>query len=154
MRILTLILLFSMLFSMALFAQSDRGTITGTITDAAGGVVANASVEARQVGTGAVYQAGTSATGNYTISQLPAGNYEMTVTLAGFKKFVRQGLAVEVAQTLRIDAQLEVGNTTESITVTEAVPLLKTESAEQSTTVSGDTINDLPINFAIGGAGI
>ena len=103
MRILTLILLFSLLFSMAGFAQSDRGTITGTITDAAGGVVANASVEARQVGTGAVYQAGTSATGNYTISQLPAGNYEMTVTLAGFKKFVRQGLAVEVAQTLRIE---------------------------------------------------
>src|SRR6478672_4787624 len=68
------------------FAQSDRGTITGTVGDPAGAVVAGAPIEARNVETGAVYQAATSTTGNYTIAQLPAGTYELTVTVPGFKK--------------------------------------------------------------------
>src|SRR5256885_7550082 len=83
------------------FAQSDRGTITGTIADPAGAVVASAAIEVRNVETGAVYQVGSSATGNYTV-QVPAGTYEVTVNVAGFKKYVRQGIAVPVAQTLRI----------------------------------------------------
>src|SRR5215472_16163651 len=96
-------------------AQSDRGTITGTISDPAGAVVAAAAVEARNVATGALYPVASSATGNYTIAQLPAGNYELTVTVPGFKKFVRTGLVVEVAGTLRIDPTLEVGSATESV---------------------------------------
>src|SRR5579862_9260226 len=88
----------------AAFAQSDRGTITGTISDPAGAVVAGATIEARNVATGAVYPAASSTTGNYTIAQLPVGAYELTVTVMGFKKFVRTGLVVEVAGTLRVDA--------------------------------------------------
>jgi hypothetical protein len=71
-------------------AQSDRGTITGTVSDPAGAVVAGAPIEARNVETGAVYQAATTATGNYTLAQLPTGTYELTVTVTGFKKYVRQ----------------------------------------------------------------
>jgi hypothetical protein len=56
----------------------------------------------------------------------------MTVTSAGFKNFVRQGIVVDVAQTYRVDANLEVGSQTESVTVTEAAPLLKTDSGELS----------------------
>jgi len=97
----------------AALAQSDRGTITGTIADPAGAVAANASIEARNVGTGAVYQVASSATGNYTLAELPAGNYEITVTVPGFKKSVRQGLTVQVAQTLRLDIALEVGSASE-----------------------------------------
>ena len=77
-----------------LFAQSDRGTVTGTIADPAGAVVANAPVQARNTQTGALYQAATSGTGNYTIAQLPAGTYEINVTVPGFKKYTRQGLEV------------------------------------------------------------
>src|SRR2546421_7206321 len=113
-------------------AQSDRGTITGTVSDPAGAVVASAPVEAKQLETGAVFQAGSSGTGNYTLSQLPTGTYELTVTVPGFKKFVRQNLLLPVAQTLRIDIALEVGSSSESVNVNEAVPLLKTDNGELS----------------------
>src|SRR5690242_8054647 len=127
------------------YAQGDRGTITGTVSDPAGAVVAGAALEAREVETGVVYQAVSTNTGNYTISQLPAGSYEISVTVPGFKKFIRQNLALQVAQVLRIDISLEVGAATESVTVSEAAPLLKTESGELSHNVSTDTVDNLPI---------
>src|SRR5579871_1219652 len=131
--------------SISLFAQSDRGTITGTVSDPAGAVVANAGVEARNTETGAVYPVAASATGNYTIPQLPAGTYEVDVTVPGFKKFVRTGLTIQAAQTIRVDATLEVGNATESVTVNEEAPLLKTESGELSNTVETKTMDTLPL---------
>lgn len=97
----------------AAWAQGDRGTITGTVSDPAGAVVANAAIEARATETGTVYQTASTATGNYTVGQLPAGFYEVSVTVPGFKKYVRQGLAAQLAQTLRIDVVLEVGAATD-----------------------------------------
>ncbi len=88
------------LFASAAFGQGDRGTITGTILDQQGAVIANAPVEARNVGTGTAYQAATTDTGNYTFAELPFGTYEVTVGVPGFKKFIRQNLTVQVAQTL------------------------------------------------------
>src|ERR1700732_4347075 len=104
-------------FAWSAFAQSDRGTITGTVSDPAGAVIASAPIQARNVETGALYDVASSTTGNYTLSELPAGVYEISVTVPGFKKSVRQGLTVQVAQTLRIDISLEGGASTESITV-------------------------------------
>jgi len=129
----------------ALFAQGDRGTITGTVADPAGAVVGAAAVVARNVETGAQYDAATTTTGNYTLSQLPAGSYELSISVPGFKKYVRQGLTVQVAQTLRIDVSLEVGSASESVTVTEAAPLLKTESGELSHNVAAESLDNLPI---------
>jgi len=140
------------LFAVSTFAQSDRGRITGTVSDPAGAVVAAAAIEAKNVATGAVYQAASSGTGNYTIAQLPAGAYQMSITVSGFKKFIRTGLVVEVAGTLRIDAVLEVGTASESVTVTEAVAQLKTEGGEVSHNVSTDTLNNLPILTLVGAA--
>ncbi|MBV9504327.1 MAG: TonB-dependent receptor [Acidobacteriia bacterium] len=136
----------------AAFGQSDRGTITGTISDPAGAVIASASVEAKNTANGAVYNAASSATGNYTIAQLPVGDYELSVTVAGFKKFVRTGLVVEVAGTLRVDATLEVGSNTESVTVEAAAPLLKTEGGEVSHNIATSTLDDLPILTLTGAA--
>jgi len=127
------------------FAQSDRGTITGTISDPAGAVVAGAPIEARNTDTGAIYPVASSATGNYTIAQLPAGNYELDVTVPGFKKFIRSGLIVQAAQTIRVDATLEVGNATESVTINAEAPLLKTESGELSNTIATQTMDTLPL---------
>jgi len=140
------------LFALSTFAQTDRGTITGTVSDPAGAVIAAAPIEAKSVTTGAVYQTASSATGNYTIAQLPAGAYQLTITVAGFKKFIRTGLVVEVAGTLRIDAALEVGAATESVTVTDVVTQLKTEGGEVSHNVSTDTLNNLPILTLVGAA--
>jgi hypothetical protein len=129
------------------FAQSDRGSITGVISDPAGAVVPVAAIEARNTATGGVYQAVSTGTGNYTLSELPTGR---SLTAPGFKKFVREGLDVQVQQALRIDAALEVGAATESVTVSEAAPLLKTESGELSHNVTSERINELPVG-QIGG---
>ena len=67
-----------LLLASAAFAQSDRGIITGTVTDTTGAVVANASIEARQLETGSVFPTTTTSTGNYTLSELPVGPYEVT----------------------------------------------------------------------------
>ena len=133
------------LLALSAAAQSDRGTITGTVSDPSGAVVANAPISAKHLETGATFEAGTSATGNYTLSQLPTGTYELTVNVPGFKKFVRQNLLLPVAQTLRVDVALEVGSNTESVTVSEVSPLLKTESGELSHNVNTDSMNELPV---------
>jgi hypothetical protein len=129
----------------ALYAQSDRGTITGTVSDPAGAVVAAAAVEARNTETGANYPVAASGTGNYTIAELPSGTYQISVTSPGFKKYVRTGLVIQAAQTIRVDATLEVGSATESVTVNEEAPLLKTESGELSTTIATKTMDTLPL---------
>src|SRR5579872_6682550 len=81
-------------------AQSDRGTITGTIADPAGAVVAGAAIEVKNIQNGSVYQGATSNTGNY-VFQLPTGDYQVTVTVQGFKKYVRENINVPVEQTVR-----------------------------------------------------
>src|SRR5258708_1714935 len=129
----------------AVFAQTDRGTITGTVSDPAGAVVPNSAIEARNTETGAVYPVAASATGNYTIAQLPAGAYELSVTVPGFKKYVRTGLIIQAAQTIRVDATLEVGNAAESVTINAEAPLLKTESGELSQTIATQTMDALPL---------
>jgi len=126
-----------------ILAQSDRGTITGTVADPAGAVVANAPIEAKNTQTGAAFQAASSDTGNYTLPQLPVGTYEISVAVAGFKRYVRQNITVGVAQTLRVDIALEVGSAAESVTVSEQASLLKTESGELSTTVQAQRMIDL-----------
>jgi len=129
--------------SLAAFAQTDRGTITGTVSDPAGAVVANAPIEVKNTQTGAAYQTASSETGNYTLPQMPIGIYEITVSVAGFKKFVRQNVTVQATQTVRIDATLEVGSATESVTVNAETSLLKTESGDVSVNVTGDRLVNL-----------
>src|SRR5664279_2192339 len=93
----------------AVWAQSDRGTITGTVTDQEGAVVAGAVLAATNTETGAKYDTATTGTGNYTLPQLPAGEYDLSVGKPGFSTFVQKGLRIQVAQTARIDVQLKVG---------------------------------------------
>src|SRR5690242_15506735 len=136
----------SVLFCLSVaFAQTDRGTVTGTVSDPAGAIVASATVEAKNVDSGTVFQAGTSATGNYTLTQLPAGTYELSVSVTGFKKSVRPGIIVNVAATVRVDFSLEVGAATESVTVQAEAPLLKTESGELSHSVDYNRVDNLPL---------
>src|ERR1700742_3617264 len=137
---LTAIVLSLFVLASTIYAQGNSGTITGTVSDPEGAVVASAAIEAKRVETSAVFTAASSSTGNYTLSQLPTGTYELTVNVPGFKKFVRQNLVLPVAQTLRIDATLDVGSNTETVTVAAAAPLLKTESGELSHNVTNHTM--------------
>src|SRR5450755_1676832 len=140
-----------LLSSVVLFGQSDRGTITGTVADPAGAVVPSAPIEAKNTETGAVFQAASSDTGNFTLPQLPAGVYEISVAVTGFKKYVRQNLTVGVAQTVRVDIALEVGSATDSVTVSEQSSLLKTESGEMSTSIQAQRMVDLG-GLGVGGS--
>lgn len=127
------------------FAQTDRGTLTGVIADPAGAVVANSAIELRGAETGTVYQAVTSATGNYTFSQLPVGTYELTVAIPGFKKLTRGNIRIQSSQVIPLNIVLEVGSASESVTVTAEVTLLRTDSSDVSANVETDRLTSLPI---------
>jgi hypothetical protein len=132
-------------------AQSNRGTITGTVIDAGGGVVPGANVVAEDPQTGTKYETVTTPTGSYTIVQVPVGVYNLTVELTGFGKFRQEGIRVFTAQTARIDAKLEVGNLSEEVRVVADASMLKTENAEISSSITSENLNELPLNFGARG---
>jgi hypothetical protein len=121
--------------------------------DPANASIPAAAVVARNLGTGVQYEAATTETGNYTVAQLPAGVYEVSVTAAGFAKFTQQGITVQVAQTARIDVVLKVGGATDSVTVTADATLLKTDNSDVSHNVSEAMVNNLALYGQSGGAG-
>ena len=139
-------------FAIVAAAQTALGTITGIVNDPAGAVVANATIEAKNTESGQVYRAVSTETGNFTISQLPVGGYELSASVQGFKKYTRQGLTLAAAQTMRIDIPLEVGSNTESVTVTAEATLLKTESGELTHNVTVSQLSQLPV-VSVGGIG-
>src|ERR1700733_708017 len=112
---LAVCLLFAALLA---FGQVGNGTITGVVTDPAGAVVPGAQVQVKNVETGVLFSGASTAAGNYTITDLPVGRYSVTVTVSGFKTYTHTNLDVEAAQTLREDIGLQVGSSTESVTVT------------------------------------
>jgi hypothetical protein len=127
------------------FGQGGTATITGTITDPAGLAVVGATVQATNTATGAVYSAASTSTGNYAVANLPVGSYMLTAQVAGFKSYTHQNLAVSATQVLREDIALEVGTTTESVTVEAQASLLKTETGENSTNITLEQMQDLPL---------
>jgi hypothetical protein len=130
--------------SMAL-AQSDRGTITGTVSDATKAVIPGASVVATSTQTAAKYETIITQTGNYTLAQLPVGTYALSVEQPGFKKCVRQGITVLAAQILRVDVALELGGVIEEISMRADAPLLRTESGNLSHNLTTDRLGNLPV---------
>jgi len=131
-------------------AQQDRGTFTGIVTDPAGLAVPNVDITVENVQTGAIYKSRTNELGQYTIPNLPVGRYRLTFEAPGFRTTVRDGLSLSVAQVARVDVQLELGATTESVTVTAEVPLLQTESPDVGTTLDSRRVIDLPLSFSGG----
>ena len=109
-----------------------------------------AKIEVKNADTGAVYQGGTSATGNYVIP-VPVGKYALTVTVTGFKKFVRENLVVTVATDTRQDVLWKWAAISETVTVNDEAPLLKTESGELSHNVTIDDADNLPVLTLTGG---
>ncbi len=138
-------------FSAGALAQSDRGTIAGTVTDPDGAVIPGVPVVAENPETGVRFEAVTTGTGNYTISQLPPGTYVLHAELSGFGPFRQAGIRVYVGQTARIDAQLQVGNLAESVNVVADASMLDTQSAEIASSVTSENLNALPLNFGARG---
>jgi len=138
------------LFSALLFGQAGNGTITGTVRDPGGAVIANVPIEVRNTDTNVPYPTVTTGTGAYTVTQLPVGPYSVTASAPGFKKLIRSGISVDAGQVLPLDLVLEIGANTESVTVTAEATLLKTESGDISHNVTLEQLDDLPV-LGIGG---
>src|SRR5215813_4123318 len=142
------VLLFAFLTTPAgLLAQGDRGTITGTVTDATGQVVPNARVMAVHEATGIESSTVSTDSGNYTIPLLMIGAYRIEAKAAGFKTYERPAIAVQVGQTTRVDVQLEVGQVQEQVTVTAAAPLMNTDASDVGIVMNQDKFLDLPLTL-------
>jgi len=136
-----------LLSAASLSAQSFRGTILGTATDAQGAVVAGATVTAKNVGTGLERTAQTSADGSYALPELPIGTYTVTITLVGFRTFVATGVIVDVATERRVDAAMKPGQVSTKVEVAgDLLPQVETTSTELGGTLSAETIESLPVN--------
>jgi hypothetical protein len=138
------------LAAFGLWAQQDRGTFVGTVTDASGAYVPGVKVIAVQTTTNATSETVTNEAGSYRFPNLPIGEYRVEVEAQGFKKSVRDGIRLSVTNVLRVDFVLEIGATSESITVTGEVPLLVTDNPEVGTLMDNRTVIDLPLGFSGG----
>ncbi len=127
------------------FGQAVNGTLLGTVTDPTGANVTNAKVSAVQAGTAAVRETTTNESGNYTLPDLPPGTYIITVTSSGFKKEVRQNIALLNNTSTRVDIGLSTGSVSETVLVTTAPPLLQTDRADISTKIEARQVADLPL---------
>lgn len=133
-----------------LYAQQDRATIVGTVTDPSGAVVPEVKVSIIQTTTNLKIETRTNESGQYRAPNLPIGDYRVEFEAAGFKKSVRDGIRLSIQDVARVDARLEVGATTESLTVTAEVPLLATETPEVGTVLGTRQVIDLPLGFSGG----
>ncbi len=127
------------------FGQAVSGNIIGTITDPSGAAVSGAQITVTNIGTNASYQTTTNDSGNYTEANLAPGSYTVTITAPGFQKFTQQNVTVDVSQSIRVDASLQVGQQTQEVTVSAAPPGIETGRAVVQTQLSGAQISSLPI---------
>src|SRR5579864_1574733 len=127
-------------------AQSTTGRILGTLTDASGAAVAGATVVVTDVQRGTSRTAATDESGAYAIPDLQPGTYTIHVEARGFKRVERSNVQIEVATDIRADFSLQPGQVSETVTITEEVPLVNTTSATLGGTLSNKEINDLPLN--------
>jgi Carboxypeptidase regulatory-like domain/TonB-dependent Receptor Plug Domain len=146
--ILTLGLLsLSLLFPATLIAQITTGTILGTVSDASGAVLPGAAVTATNLDTGLVRTTITDEAGNYTLVNLPIGNYQVKVQASGFKVGVSGPFQLVVDQKLRSDFKLDAGSVIESIQITgTGQTLLQTDQPDVNQIVQEREIKGLPLN--------
>jgi hypothetical protein len=127
-------------------AQIYYGTISGTVTDSTGASVSGAAITVKDVGTGAVYSATTSDIGAFTVSQLPIGVYEVHVKQQGFKEFVATGVEVHTSTSTEVNAKLDLGAASETVTVEASDVQVQTVSAAAGEVVEGQQVRELPLN--------
>src|SRR5689334_18976951 len=130
----------------SLDAQTVSGTILGTIQDQQGGVIPNAEVSTRNTETGQVRKTNADSSGNYRISSVPAGTYEVSATAPGFKTEVRSGVVVTVGGDIAVNFGLSVGAISEKVEVSEAAIQVDTSSSTLGGFVNSATIRELPLN--------
>jgi hypothetical protein len=142
----SLVLLFFMTYPWLAKAQLTTGTITGTVGDPSGAAVPGASIAAKNLETGIARSTVTGPQGRYELVNLPVGNYEVTASMAGFQTSIRAGIALTVGRTAVVDHTLQVGEVTQSVTVTGEASLVETTTATVSQLVDERRVAELPLN--------
>src|SRR5258708_2852849 len=135
-----------LLLSTALFAQGNFGRIMGTITDQTGAVLPGSTVSVIDTERGSTRTLTADSAGEYNAPTLIPGTYTVRVDAKGFKRTERQNILVEVGKEVRIDLTPQPGDQTQTVTVTETVPLVDAASATLGGTLATAEINDMPLN--------
>ena len=142
--VLCLVLVFSS--SALLYGQNTYGAISGTVTDASGASITDASVTLTNLGTAAKTTVPSGGDGLFSFPNLVPGQYRVDVEKAGFKHFTRQPITVDVQQSVRIDVAMQVGEVSQTIEVTSETPLLQPDTSSLGTVVDQREANELPLN--------
>ncbi len=138
------ILIAFLLTAACVLGQGNTGNIVGTVMDPSGAVVPGARIVVTNVNTGVQSASLTDGLGNYRVQFLQPGAYKVEAEVAGFKKFVRENIALEMTRELRVDVALETGAVTETVSVTAATPLIETETGALSATVEAAQVVRMP----------
>ena len=125
-------------------AQDARGTLLGRITDQSGAAIASAAIEVVNIDTGVRANSSSNSSGDYIVPYVLPGPYSLTVEHPGFRRYTRTGIAVREGDRLTMDVSLQVGDTTQSVDVSSAAPMLDTSTASMGNTVAGRAIEELP----------
>ncbi len=128
-----------------LAAQSPQASISGTITDTQGAVVAGVTVSAVNAGTGAQTVAKSNDVGFFSLQALPLGPYSVRVEHGGFQSLLQNGIRLTTGQTLELNVTLKVGSISETVAVAAESPLLETRSSGASQLIEAKTIEDIPL---------
>ena len=130
----------------SLAAQITTASILGTVKDSSGGTVSGATVRAKAVATNQTREIKTDADGSYILTNLAVGDYELTVSAAGFRTEVSKGITLQVAQRALLDVVLQPGTVSESIDITATVPVVNTEDAVFGDVIENKRVVELPLN--------
>ncbi len=147
-------LVLALCFALPLMGQSGRGTITGVVKDSTGAVVPGAEIVVTNNESGLEMKSESGEGGGYRIPYVPPGTYTVSVSLTGFKKAVLEKVEVHVAQTVTVDATLEVGQLSDTVTVSAATPLLETSTPEIGTVSTEKEVHTWPILVGDGTRGL
>ena len=135
-----------LLISASLYAQSNQGRILGAVRDQSGGAIAGATVTVTDTLKGVSRTLTTDEAGEYAAPNLDPSTYSVRVEFKGFKTYDRQGLVIAVGQEAKIDVTMQTGEQNQTVTVTEAIPLVETTSATLTGNIETQKIADLPLN--------
>jgi len=150
-RSLFLLVSIALFMAGSVFAQSDRASIIGTVTDPSSGVEPGVQVQATDLDTGVMQAIVTNSQGLYRFDNLPVGRYELSFSKSGFKTLDRKDITLMISQAAEIDVTLQVGAATETLTITTASPILQTQDAAVSTNLDSQAVTELPLNVGAGG---
>ncbi len=128
-----------------LLAQGERSALDGTVTDGSGAVIPDAAVVARELQTGVEIKTSTTEAGVYRLPYLPPGKYRVTATKQGFRTALADNVELRVAQTLTVDIKMDIGQTSDQVTVSSETPLIETGTAEIGRYVSTKEFETWPV---------